>query len=331
MMRFLRLLLTISGLGMAQEPMLLVLEKGANSLGYYTLEGQRVGGVMVGQHPHEMVLSPDRKYVYITDNGTMRIEQAGKGGNTVSVVDIAAKKRVDTIKLGKYHRPHGIDYDRIGERIVVTAENPDRLILIDAKERKVLRSFETKGRTPHMVSFAPGKSGAEWAYVSNSGSGNVAVVQLTTGGETKIIPTGQRPEGSVLSKDGKELFVTNRESGAITIIDTARQAAIGEIKTGGKGPVRVAVTPDGRFLVYALMHDHKIEITDLATRRPVAQISVDGEPISISVSPDGAYALAASEEIDTVHVISLKERKLLRSFKTPKGAGPDPVVLIGRN
>ncbi len=29
-----------------------------------------------------------------------------------------------------------------------------------------------------------------------------------------------------------------------------------------------------------------------------------------------------------VHVISLKNRKLVRSFKTPKGAGPDPVLMV---
>ena len=328
-MLFVKILLVLSLAAAAPAQTLLVLEKGANALGYYTMEGQRIAGVPVGQHPHEMVLSPDGRLAYITDNGTMRIEHAGKGGNTVSVVDIAARKRVDTIKLGKYHRPHGIDYDRVADRIVVTTENPDRLILIDAADRRVLRSFETKGQTPHMVSFGPGKSGADWAFVSNSNSGTVTAVQLTTGGETKTIPTGQRPEGSVRSLDGKELFVANRESGTITIIDTARYAAIGEIKTGGKGPVRVAITPDGRYLVYALMHGQKIEIADLETRRPVAQIAVEGDPISISVSRDGAYALAASEEIDTVHIISLKERRLVRSFKTPKGAGPDPVILIG--
>ena len=36
----------------AQSPLLLVLEKGANALGYYTFEGQRVGEVKVGQHTH---------------------------------------------------------------------------------------------------------------------------------------------------------------------------------------------------------------------------------------------------------------------------------------
>ncbi len=122
--------------------------------------------------------------------------------------------------------------------------------------------------------------------------------------------------------------MTNRESNTITVIDTTRHAQIGEIKTGGKGPVRCDVTPDGRYLVYALMHDHKIEIADLETRRPVAQIAVEGDPISLSVSRDGQYAFASSEEIGMVHVISLMIRKLVRSFKTPKGAGPDPVLMV---
>jgi YVTN family beta-propeller protein len=312
----------------AQSPMLLVLEKGSSALGYYTLEGQRVGEVKVGQHPHEMVLSPDGKFAYITDNGVMRIENAGRGGNTVSIVDVPGRRRVSTIKLDQYFRPHGIDLDPTTNRLAITVENPDQFLLLDIRDRRILRAYDTKGKTPHMVRFGPTKGGAQYAYVSNSGSGTLSVVQLATGGEMKVLPIGERPEGSRLSTDHRELYVTNRESGTITIIDTTRQAQVGLIKTGGKGPVRVDVTPDGRYLVYALMHAHKIEIADLQTRMPVAQIPVEGEPISLSVSGDGQYAFASSEEIDTVHIISLKDRKLVRSFKTPKGAGPDPVLLV---
>jgi len=312
----------------AQSPMLLVLEKGSSALGYYTLEGQRVGEVKVGQHPHEMVLSPDGKFAYITDNGVMRIENAGRGGNTVSIVDVPGRRRVSTIKLDQYFRPHGIDLDPTTNRLAITVENPDQFLLLDIRDRRILRAYDTKGKTPHMVRFGPTKGGAQYAYVSNSGSGTLSVVQLATGGEMKVLPIGERPEGSRLSTDHRELYVTNRESGTITIIDTTRQAQVGLIKTGGKGPVRVDVTPDGRYLVYALMHAHKIEIADLQTRLPVAQIPVEGEPISLSVSGDGQYAFASSEEIDTVHIISLKDRKLVRSFKTPKGAGPDPVLLV---
>ena len=312
----------------AQSPTLLVLEKGASMLGYYRFEGERVGEVKVGEHPHEMVVSPDGKFAYITDNGTMRIENPGKGGNTVSIVDILGRRRVNTIKLDQFFRPHGIDLDPTTDRLAITVENPDQFLLLDIKDRRILRAYDTKGKTPHMVRFGRTKGGAQYAYVSNAGSGTVSVIQLATGGEMKVLPTGERPEGSVLSIDQTELYVCNRESDVITVIDTSRHAQIGEIKTGGKGPVRVDVTPDGRYLVYALMHDHKIEIADLETRMPVAQIPVEGEPISLSVSADGQYAFASSEEIDMVHIISLKDRKLVRSFKTPKGAGPDPVIMV---
>jgi YVTN family beta-propeller protein len=320
------LFLLASAAANAETPMLLVLLKGANALGYYTMEGKLVATVPVGEHPHEMVLTPDGKTLYITDNGTMRIEHAGKGGNTISIVDVHARKRVGRINLEKNYRPHGIDYHDTTKRIAVTTENPDRLLIVEAEDKRILRSFDTKGKTPHMVSFGPYNTGPQWTFVSNSGSASVAAIQSTTG-EVKLIPTGERPEGSVLSKDGSQLYVTNRESASITVIDTGRQAAVSEIKTG-KGPVRIGITPDGRYLVYALMHERKIEITDLETRRPVAQIGVEGQPVSLTVSRDGKYAFASSEEIDTVHIISLEERKLVRSFQTAKGAAPDPVILV---
>ena len=329
MRALLTLFLLLAATSAAQSPLLLVLEKGSSALGYYTFEGQRVGEVKVGLHPHEMVVSPDGRFAYITDNGTMRIEQPGKGGNTVSIVDVPGRRRVNTIKLDQYFRPHGIDLDPTTNRLAITVENPDQFLLLDIRDRRILRAYDTKGKTPHMVRFGPTKGGAQYAYVSNSGSGTVSAIQLATGGEMKVMPTGTRPEGGVLSPDHTELYVTNRESAAITVIDTSRHAQVGEIKTGGKGPVRIDVTPDGRYLVYALMHDHKIEIADLQTRMPVGQIAVEGEPISLSVSADGLYAFASSEEIDTVHIISLKDRKLVRSFKTPKGAGPDPVLMVG--
>ena len=40
-----------------------------------------------------MVYSADRRFLYITDNGIMRIEQAGKGGNTLSIVDVAKRQQ----------------------------------------------------------------------------------------------------------------------------------------------------------------------------------------------------------------------------------------------
>jgi len=326
MLRIAALLSLCASTLLAGEQALLVLLKGANALAYYTLEGQLLTQVPVGQHPHEMILSHDAKFAYITDNGTMRIENPGKGDNTISVVDLAARKRTGTISLGKYRRPHGISLDPVRHYLAVTTEGPDQLILIDTDGNKVIRRFNPKGKTSHMVSFGPGESGAEYAYVSNSGAAFLSVIQLTTGA-VKTIPTGDRPEGSILSPNGKELYVCNRESASITVVDTTRRAAIGEIRTG-RGPVRIGITPDGRTLVYALMHDKRIGFADTETRRQTGFVELDGQPISLHVSADGKTATAAAEEADTVYIVSIPDQKLIRQFKTEKGAGPDPVMLV---
>jgi YVTN family beta-propeller protein len=307
----------------AGDSLLIILHKAGSSLGFYSVSGNHLADVGVGKHPHEMALSADGRYAYITDNGTMRIEEAGVGGNTVSVIDLSARKKVGEISLGKFHRPHGIDLDSNSGLLAVSTELPDRLILIDPGNRQIVKTYETKGKTAHMVKFGPE---GRWAYISNSNSGNVSAVELASG-KVKLIPAGERPEGSTLSPDGRRLYVVNRESKSITIIDTATQEAVGEIRTGA-GPVRIECTPASRQLVYALMHESKVEYADPETRMVLGQAPLGGKPVSLTLSTDGKRAFASAQDDDMVYVISVPDRKVIRRIKTATGAGPDPVLEI---
>jgi DNA-binding beta-propeller fold protein YncE len=305
-------------LAAAQSPALLILQKAGSSLGFYSSEGQLIVSVPVGKHPHEFVISADGRYAYTTDNGTMLLEQAGQGGNTVSIVDLVSRKKVGEISLGEFRRPHGIDIDRKTGRIAVSCELPDRLLIIDPESRKVVRDYDTQGKTSHMVTLGPR---AEWAFVSNSTSNTVAAIHLETG-KVKLIPTTRRPEGSVLSKDGSTLYVATREG--ISIIDTGKQTEVGRIQTG-KGPVRIGLTPGERYLVYALIDENKVEIADPKTRKVLGQVALGGRPVSLNISRDGKYAFASAQDDDTIYVVALAERKVARTMKTTQGAGPDPV------
>lgn len=316
----LAILLGVGAALIAAPPVYLVLQKGASSLAWYTPEGKLLETVSVGRHPHEMVLSRDGKLLYTTDNGTMRIEHPGSGGNTVSIIDLAAKKRIAQISLGEFRRPHGIDFDPASGRLAVSTELPDKLLIIDPAKREIVRTYDTKGKTSHMVEFGPG---GKYAYVSNSSSGNVAAVRLSDG-EVTLIPTGTRPEDSVLSRDGRELYVCNREAETISVIDTGKNAVVGTIKTG-KGPVRIAASPDGKTIVYALMHDKQVGIADAAGRKQIATVQLQGSPVSLTLSPDGSTAFASAEEDDTVYVVSVPQRKIIKTIKTKAGAHPDPV------
>jgi len=307
----------------AQDAELLILHKGSSSLGFYTNDGKLLASASVGAHPHEMVLSSDGRYVYTTDNGTMKIEQEGTGGNTVSIIDVLGRKKVGEISTGKYRRPHGIDLDRKTGNLLVSCELPDQLLVIDPAKRAVIGNYDTKGKTSHMVTIA---RDGRWAFVSNSSSSNVSALDLSSGA-VKPIPTGTRPEGSALSKDGQLLYVVNREAEQITIIDTVKKEAVDRIKTG-KGPVRVALTPDSRLVVFALMHENAVEFADAATRKALGKVSLGGSPVSLSISPDGQLAFASAQDIDIVYVISIKDRKVVREIKTAAGAGPDPVLAL---
>lgn len=307
----------------AADSTMLVVHKGDSSLGFYDMDGNLKDRVKLNQHPHEMVLSADKRFAYITENGTMRIENPGTGGNSVAIVDLKARKKVGSISTGTFRRPHGIAIDDKTGRLLVTAEAPDQVLLIDPAARRILKTYPSSGRTTHMVSFAI--DGLR-AFASNSGSGTVSAVRLRDG-STDIIETGSRPEGSVVSEEGDEMFVCNRESNTISVIEVFQRYVAAQIKTGD-GPVRIALTPDGLTLVYALMREGAVGFADVITRTEIARVKVEGQPVSLNLSSDGTLAYAASEEIDMVHVVDVKTRTLVKSIKLTKGFGPDPVMSI---
>jgi len=203
----------------AERAALAVVEKIAGAVGFYTADGRRLVGVPVGKVPHEIIRSPDGRYLYVSDNGILWMTEPGEGGNTISIIELESRSKIGVIDLGNFRRPHGMDIDPRSGRMVVTIENPHGLLLVDPVQRRVLKKYDVQGRSPHMVLFGPG---GERAYVSNTGSATVAAVHLATG-RVKLIPTDGRPQGGVRSPDGRFIYVTNSDGNSISIIDAGLQ------------------------------------------------------------------------------------------------------------
>jgi DNA-binding beta-propeller fold protein YncE len=305
-----------------ERPSLAVVEKIAGAVGFYTAEGKRIGGVQVGVHPHEIILSPDKRYAYVSDNGILWMTNPGEGGNTISIIDLKSMKKAGVISLGNYRRPHGMDLDPRTGRLVVTIENPDGLLLVDPSERKVLRKYDVQGGDPHMVTLS---RDGQYAFVSNTTTNTIAAVHLDTGNVT-LIPTDARPQGGTLSHDGKRYYVTNADGNSIAIIDTEKKQRIGTIKSG-PGVARVALTPDGKTLVYNLGEGgNAVGFADVASLKETTVLPIGGRPLSLTLSSDGRFAYAGVQDQDRIVVISVPERKIVRIIETPKGAGPDPAL-----
>ena len=306
-------------------PRFLVLQKLGNSVAFYTLDGKLTTTIPVGKNPHEMILSEDGRWAYVTDYGARGVEEEAEGGTTVTIIDVANQEKAGVMELGEFRRPHGIDISPGTGQVFVTTENPNRLLIIDTKSLAVVRDYATNGESSHMVTRSPD---GRTAYVSNIGTRNISVIDLETGG-VELIPVGERPEGSDITKDGKTLYVACRESHVISVIDTEKNAVVSEVATG-KGPNRVRLTPDEKLLVYSLVHDGQIGIADAGSGEEIATIDLDGSPVSLQLSRNGEWALTAAQSDDAVFVVSIAERKIVQRFVTAEGAGPDPVLEIGR-
>jgi YVTN family beta-propeller protein len=303
-------------------PAMAVVEKKSGMVAFYSATGNRLSEVKVGTFPHEMVFSPDRRLLYVTDNGLLWMTDKGEGSNTISIIDAAARRKVGVIDLGIYHRPHGIAVLPKTGQLIVTIENPNGLLRIDPVAKRVLRKYEVGGEHPHMVLLGPK---AETAWASNANSGEVAVVNLASGEVEKVIPAGKNPQGGVMTKDSYWIYLTNNASNTISVIDVNQRAIAGNIETGD-GPARIALTPDERTLVYNLQAGEGVGFADVRTRTETSRIKLPGRPLSLSLSKDGRIAYLGVQDSDKIAIVSVPDRKIIRIIHTPVGAGPDTVV-----
>lgn len=305
----------------ATGPILLVSQKASKSVAWFTLDGELLAETSVSDHPHEIVLSPDGKTLYVTDNGVMQIENAGRGGNKVSIIDMDKRERTGEIDLGEYYRPHGLALCADGT-LLVTTENPDQLLIVDRDTRQ-WRNFGTGGETPHIVQCS---NDSAYAYVSNARSRTVAKIELATG-EHQLVETGDRPEGSTLSKDGSKLYVAHRDADKVVIVDTADWKVLGEVATGDS-PVRVGLTGDEKMMAYGLFGDGAVGFASLETMKEIGQVKLAGPAVSMEMMADGVTATTCAQDEGVCYVVNVPERKILYTVKTKEGAGPDPALLL---
>lgn len=156
------------------------------------------------------------------------------------------------------------------------------------------------------------------AYISNTGSGDVWVVDLSCQTVRTIIPVGNEPRGIDASPDGSRVYVANRFDNTISVIDTALNSVVQTINLGASTnvtatePYDVVVSPNGARLYVAMKNggsengDGTVVFVDLPSGNIVTEVILDSlaSPEGIAISPDGnrLYVGARTSRIYVVDV-----------------------------
>jgi YVTN family beta-propeller protein len=317
-MKLASLVVLIAAAGLASAETLLVLNK-EGSLAIVDPASKKVlGTVRTGEQPHEVDVSADGKFAFVSNYGG-----GGAPGNSLSVIDLAARKELHRVDLTPLSRPHGLW--AVGSKVYFTAEANKVIGRYDPAANKVDMVLGTGQNSTHMVLALPDESKL---FTSNIGSGSITVIERAGVGNWNetVVPVGKGPEGFDLSPDGKQIWAANSQDGTVSVIDVATKRVVNTFNVQTKRSNRLKFTPDGRLVLISDLEAGDLVVLEHSTRKDLKRIKVGRQVAGILVTPDSSRAYVAATGDDNVAVIDLKTLEVSDRLKT--GAGPDGMAWI---
>lgn len=209
--------------------------------------------------------------------------------------------------------------------------------------------------------FLFGTATAPFAYVANSGSNSVSVINGSTNSVSATVSVGANPDIVVVSPDGSKAYVSH--GGTISIIHTATNTVVGSINSGGA--IDMAFTNDGvklyiltglnlRFYntltntlspsyavsnaagmaispqgdkVYIACMNNRLKIFDVFSQSFIERGFIGNSPKEVAISPDGKRLFIANSTSNTVTVLDALTNNLVSTLSpgtTPKGIAISP-------
>jgi YVTN family beta-propeller protein len=255
---------------------------------------------VAGCRPHDFPQYPPnyREYVYVTNGGS----------DTVTVLDVVNIRVDRELQVG--HNPVAVAANPTRNEIYVVNSGAEgangSLSVIDAGHNAVVATIPLHRQPVSIDLDAKGNL----AYVANSGSNSVSVVDLKARREISRMGAGEEPVAASIAPDGKSLVVANRKANSVTVIDPASgnvRAVFGDCP-GAAGAV---ILPDSSKVFVRCSAGHQVMVIALARAeahpaqpdRLETLMDVGRAPVDLALKPDGGEIFASNSLSDSVSEI----------------------------
>jgi YVTN family beta-propeller protein len=217
------------------------------------------------------------------------------GSDNVSVIDVATNTVVATVPVG--NSPLNVALTPDGAFAYVTNSSDRTVSVIDAASNAVVATVGGLGHFPEGIAITP--DGA-FAYVAIYGSppapGSVSVIATASNTVvTTIENVGGAPLEVAVTPDGASVFVTNRLSNDVAVIDVATNTVETMIPVGTY-PIGIAFRPDGSTAYVVNEEAATVSAIDVARRIVTTTVDLPGFAFAVAFSPDGTSAYVTIEE-----------------------------------
>jgi YVTN family beta-propeller protein len=241
----------------------------------------RPGSPIPVDDPYNLYFTPNGRYAIVVAERLHRLDF--RSAHTMKLIH-----QLSVPCAGVNH----LDFSPNGRYAIVSCEFSGQLLKVDMQRFRVLgiRTLPRRFSVPQDVRSSPD---AKVFYVADLAAGGLWEVDPRRFRIIGFIHTGAGAHGLVVSRNGKVLYVANRNAGSVSVLSFRTRKLIRTWHIpGGGSPDMGDVSPDGRVLWLSGRYNAEVYALSTRTGRLLARIPVGASPHGLCVWPQpGRYSI----------------------------------------
>ncbi|WP_433599554.1 hypothetical protein ACQPXH_28570 [Nocardia sp. CA-135953] len=232
--------------------------------------------------PYNMYYTPDGRYALV-------VAEADK---SLDFYDPHTWQKVHALAVPDCAGVDHMDFTADGRFAVVSCEFIGRMLVFDVAEREVVKMIDLpggRGGMPQDVKLSPD---GRTFFIADMVADGIYTIDASSWENTGFVPTGKGTHGLYVTRDSKQMLITNRREGSISVWDFAANALVHKwFIPGGGSPDMGNLSADGRVFWVSGRNHGEVYAIDIENWNLLARIPVGRGAHGLTIWPQpGRYS-----------------------------------------
>ncbi len=245
--------------------------------------------ISLGDLPLNIAVSPDNKYVAVTNNG--------QSTQSIMLIDVNTQKLCDSMPIPASWL--GLAFSSNGKKLYVSGGNENLIRCYNVNNGKLsLQDSLVLGKIwPNKISPAGLciDDAHNRLYVVTKEDSSLYVLNTSNKGELQKHKLPAEAYTCLLSKDGKELYISLWGGAEVLVYDTRKDTIVQAISVGSN-PNDMALTGDGKYLFVANSNDNSVSVIATEQHKVIETLNAALYPASLEGSTTNSVGLSADNK-----------------------------------